>query len=208
MPTYLEKKETVLRQYFTQYLDTIFPSMALYNRLLPQHSDGSMNVMHTMFLCSVIDYFGKIMRVGDSGTDLPIKSGQVATNFKFFILKYFPASNACKGDIIYKLFRNGVMHQFFPKASGVMWSNAPQHIGNLLEDDNGVPRMNNYVLSEYINQALVQIMDDFNNDRSQTYIENIYEHLILNNYGFDDYAELHALQTSYRARGKSFYDPC
>ncbi len=208
MHSYNEKKEIVLRQYFTQYLDSIFPSLDLYERLVPQNLNGTMNLMHTMFLCSVIDYFGKIMRVGESNTDTPIKPKQVAKNFKFFVKKYFPAADGCKGDIIYQLFRNGIMHQFFPKASGIMWSTAAEHRNNLLENDNGVPRLNNFVLSNYVRAALNRILDELNNDSIPAYVEAIYEHLILNNYGFDDHGELNSLIASYTARGKTFYDPC
>ena|ERR1700741_64849 len=208
MATYTEKKEAVLNQYFRQYWPTIYSAIDLYNELVPKHNNGTLNVMQTMFLCSVIDHFGKIMRIGDIGSDLPLKSGQNAINFKFFIEKYFPADEKCKGDIIYKLFRNGVMHQFFPKASGIFWSNDPAHKDKLLEDDNGVPRLNNFTFSNYIKKALDVIKDDLENDRLTSHIDNMYDHLIVNNYAFNDFADLQALQTEYAGRGKLLYDPC
>lgn len=208
MATYNEKKDSVLNQYFRQYSTHIYDGINLFNQLVPQNNSGTLNVMHIMFLCSVIDHFGKVMRVGDVGSDLPLRSGQNASNFKFFIEKYFPASDKCKGDIIYKLFRNGVMHQFFPKASGVFWSNDPLHKDKMLADDRGHPRLNNFTFSNYIKSALDYIIDELENDRLQSYIENIYDYLIISNYGFDDHAELQALFADYAGRGKSFYGPC
>lgn len=208
MPTYNEKKEAVLNQYFRQYLTHIYDGINLFNQLVPQNTSGTLNVMHTMFLCSVVDHFGKIMRVGDLGSDLPLRSGQNANNFKFFIENYFPSSDNCKGDILYKLFRNGVMHQFFPKASGVFWSNDPLHNDKMLEEDNGHPRLNNFTFSTYITSALDYIITELENDRLQQYINNIYDHLIQNNYGFGDHADLQALIADYATRGKSLYDPC
>lgn len=208
MASNTEKKEAVLNQYFRQYFPTIYSAIELYNELVPKYNNGTLNVMQTMFLCSVIDHFGKIMRVGNIGSDQPLKSGQNAHNFKFFIEQYFPAQEKCKGDIIYKLFRNGVMHQFFPKASGIFWSNAPAHKDKLLEEDSGVPRLNNFTFSNYIKAALGFINDELENDRLPAYIDNMYDHLIINNYGFNDHTELQTLQAEYTGRGKSLYDPC
>lgn len=208
MATYNEKKEAVLNQYFRQYSNHIYDGIALFNQVVPQNASGTLNVMHTMYLCSVVDHFGKIMRVANMGSDLPLQSGQNANNFKFFVENYFPSSDNCKGDILYKLFRNGVMHQFFPKASGVFWSNDPLHKDKMLEDDNGHPRLNNFTFSNYIKSALDYIIDELENDRLPDNIANIYDHLITVNYGFNDYNELSTLVAEYAERGKTLYDPC
>src|SRR4051812_24581090 len=100
MKSYNEKKELVLDQYFRQYLNYIYSALELFNQLIPQLNNDTLNVIHTMFLCSVIDHFGKIMRVGDSGKSLPLQTGQNENNFKFFIETYFPSPEKCKGDII------------------------------------------------------------------------------------------------------------
>lgn len=208
--TYIEKKGSVLNQYFKQYLDYIYPMINLFNYLVPQHKDGILNVTHTMFLCSVIDHFGKIMRTGKLGTDIPIKPGQNEENFRFFIGNYFPACEKCKGGIIYKLFRNGVMHQFFPKSSGIFWSNDIMLHGKLLEEDKitGFLQLNNFVLSHYIRQSLKEIMENFEKDLLVSYIEGIHSNLILKNYGFNDEKVLKDLHDTHGKNGKTLYDPC
>ena len=208
MQNYSEKKEAVLNQYFRQYITHITPEFSLFNSLVPSQQDGILNVVHTMFLCSVIDHFGKIMRVGNEAADTALQPGNNAINFKFFVEQFFPVEEKCKGDILYKLFRNGVMHQFFPKASGVFWSNTPEHAENLLDKENGHPRLNNFAFSNCIEKGLKRIVEDLENDTLATYIENIYAFLILRNYGFDDHEELRRLEDTYASRGKSFYDPC
>ena len=209
MPTYLEKKQMILPQYFIQYLDVIYPSMELYNHLIPQYKDGSMNVMHTMFLCSVVDHFAKVMRVAHIGSDLPLRGGQNTANFKFFIETYFPDSAKCKWDIIYKLFRNGVMHQFFPKFSGVYWSNEVDKKDMLIrESDAHLPDLNNYTFSNYIQQALQRIMIELNEDVNPQYIDAMYNHIEIRNPGFNDGSEYQQLVNDYAARGKTLYDPC
>ena len=77
-----------------------------------------------MFLFTVIDYFGKIMRVSKEPMKENNSIDKPSENFKFFIQNCFPSDN-CKGDILYELFRNGVIHQFFPKASGIYYSDCP-----------------------------------------------------------------------------------
>ncbi|MCB9044774.1 MAG: hypothetical protein H6550_01420 [Chitinophagales bacterium] len=207
MITYEKKKEAILAQYFNQYTAQIYPAIDLYNDLAPEYNNGMLNVMHTMFLCSVIDHFGKVLRVGHTKSVTPLKPGQNEKNFLFFISTFFPA-DGCKGDIIYKLFRNGVMHQFFPKASGVFWSNEAQHKYVLLDEDGGHPRMNNYVLGNHIRSALKNIDSNIANDTLAVEIEEMYQHLIVDNYGFNDHDILAKLKASYTARGKSLYDPC
>ena len=208
MATYEEKKKAVLDQYFRQYMERISKGMDLFNRLVPQHADGTLDLMHTMFLCSVIDHFGKIMRVGDRGTADPLGRGQNTANFTHFIENYFPPRDRCKGDIIYQLFRNGVMHQFFPKAAGVFWSNAAAHKDVLLDEYENHPRMNNYTFSNHIKAAVSHIINELEGDRMVSHVDAMYAHLIQTNYGFDDQTILQGLKTAYAARGKTLYDPC
>ncbi len=208
MATYEEKKKAVLDQYFQQYMDRISKGIDLFNRQVPQQADGTLDLMHTMFLCSVIDHFGKVMRVGDSGSAAPLGSGQNTANFTHFIENYFPPQDRCKGDTIYKLFRNGVMHQFFPKAAGVFWSNAPSHKDVLLDEYQKHPRMNNFTFSNHIENAVKHIMTELEADRMVSHVEAMYDHLILTNYGFDDHSILQSLKNTYGSRGKTLYDPC
>jgi len=209
MKTYKEKKHDVLIQYFNQYIDQIYPAIDLYNRLVPQYNNGVLNVMHTMFLCSVIDHFGKIMRIANVNSAMPLNSGQNYNNFTHFIENYFPVNERCKSDIIYKLFRNGVMHQFFPKSSGVYWSNEDQFKNVLIrESDANLPDLNNYTFSNYIEQALKGILTDLQDDINPNHIESMHEHLILNNYGLNDGEVYKAIFDGYAAKGKTLYEAC
>ncbi len=201
MITKQEKRALIIKQYFLQYLERIQPTLEIYNNLITQYPNGELDITHTMLLCSIMDYFGKIMRC--SKRRLATNNiNNNEKNFKFFIGTYFPKKDCCKGDVVYKLFRNGVMHQYYPKACGIFWSNDNAH-HDLIEDNNGNPRLNNYVLSIYIQNALKNI-----SDIDDIQVENIHINLIKNNYGFNDSIELHNLIQSYKARGKTFYNSC
>lgn len=208
MVSYEEKKQKVIKQYFTQYVDQIYPIMDELNSIIPKHSQVGLGVVQTMFLCTIIDHFGKVMRVGKEHSELPLQPGQNAPNFIFFIDQYFPDAEKCKGEFIYKIFRNGVMHQFVPKAAGAFWSNEPRYMNQLFYERDNIPQINNHVFSNYIKVGLMNIMEKLEGDTLPDYIDGIFEHLIVKNYAFKDFELRDILLNKFNQSGKSLYHPC
>lgn len=78
---------------------------------------GNCAVPLAMMLFAVIDLFGYLTR-----EDIDPRKTDTLGNFAYLLSKnasFFPEEYADKYEMIVKLFRHGLVHQFFPKASGI-----------------------------------------------------------------------------------------
>ena len=108
-------------------------------------------IPHALMLFSVIDFFGYLTR-----DDPSPKKDDTLGNFKYLFSDkagFFPKIYQVNCDKIVKLFRHGLMHQFFPKASGI--AKAGGH--PLIFQSSGIPNLNVDVLSEDVKEALDRI---------------------------------------------------
>jgi len=107
-----------------------------------------------MFLFAVIDLFGYLVRP-DQGAN-PRKTKR---NFKYLLSEsgYFPDVYADNWRKILVLFRHGVMHRFFPKASGIAKAGANRP---LIYEESNIPVLNVDILSRDLVSAISQIRRD------------------------------------------------
>jgi len=117
-----------------------------------------------MMLFSIIDFFGFLMRDDENA-----RKTETLQNYEYLLTKsgYFPRiyseGKNCKK--IVKLFRHGMIHQFFPKASAI--SKAGKDKPLIFEDVSGtikIPILNVDVLSKDLVDAISKIQEDIINN--------------------------------------------
>ena len=112
------EKQRVLGLFDTEVSMYILKDIDKLNEIRPD-KEGlcGCTVPLAMMLFAVIDFFGYLTR-DDSN---PKKTDTLA-NFKYLFSEkaaFFPKIYEDNCDKIVKLFRHGLIHQFFPKASGI-----------------------------------------------------------------------------------------
>jgi hypothetical protein len=172
-----EKRTRVFSQYIDQYLPVIDKTLVAL-----RSNESSLHIPYAQFLFSVIDYFGLIFSVSQG------KYNKRDTNnfVNFFNSHYFSKKDRCKSKFLWFI-RNGLIHQIFPKASGV----GAKKENNLFFPDsrNG----NNITLNlTYLDEILVIAIKDFIEDirNDSNSVNNLFEILIENHYGLDDHLEI------------------
>jgi hypothetical protein len=127
----------------------------LTNEIRPDNRGlGGCTVPLAMMLFAVIDLFGFLMR-----DDERANKRNTRRNFEYLLSDsgYFPEVYAESWEQILGLFRHGVMHQFFPKASAIAKSGANRP---LIYEMNNIPVLNVDVLSGDFVSAIRRIERD------------------------------------------------
>ena len=186
---------------FNQYIDQYQPVINLTLNALKANKNR-LRIPYAQFLFSVIDYYGLLYTVATKGHF----NKRDPQNFKgFFASNYFPPVDRCKGSFLYFM-RNGLIHQIFPKACSV----GSSYVDKLFFKDlnNGdIPELN----LDYLDQITIKAIDDFINDlQTKTdYIDNLFNFLITNNYGFNDHLDLKAeIKMSYGDDINKVFNDC
>lgn len=139
----------------------------------------------TMMLFGIIDLFGFLMRP-DEGAN----KTNTSRNFQYLLSDsgYFPEIYRDNWRRIVTLFRHGVMHQFFSKASGISKAGLDQSL--IYERDN-IPILNVDILSRDFVAAIEQIRADIFNGIDPNLILRMNNRLNL--LARDDYRDLNNL---------------
>lgn len=138
-----------------------------------------------MMLFALIDLFGFLMRRDEGANKRNTKR-----NFEYLLSEgsLFPEVYAANWERILKLFRHGVMHQFFPKASGIAKAgpNRP-----LIFEDNRIPVLNVDILS----RDMVLVIDQIERDIIQGDVRELIVRMNsrLDSLAEDDYQDLDEL---------------
>ena len=142
----------------------------LTNEIRPDKGTGlrGCTVPLAMMLFAVIDLFGYLT----SDDENPRKSNTLG-NFKYLMsekVNFFPKIYKDNYEKIVKLFRHGLIHQFFPKASGI----AKAGLGNpLIFESSGIPNLNVDVLSKDVKEALGKLKQSIAENRDNSLVERI-----------------------------------
>jgi hypothetical protein len=113
---------------------------------------GNCAVPHAMMLFAVIDLFGYLTR-----EDEDPKKTDTLGNFRYFLSEkanFFPKEYVENYEKIVKLFRHGLIHQFFPKASGICRAGTQDL---LIFENQGSYNLNVDVLSRDVVAALEKV---------------------------------------------------
>ncbi len=102
-----------------------------FDNIMPEANRVNGGLSSAMFWFSVIDFYSGIYYVGETG-DMNYAGSKKnpylnLAHFKaqeLFIKKYFPFPESEYTDFIYRVFRNGMIHQISPKKGGVEWEPA------------------------------------------------------------------------------------
>ena len=107
-----------------------------------------------MMLFALIDLFGFLMRGDERANKRDTKR-----NFEYLLSEssLFPEVYAANWEQILKLFRHGVMHQFFPKASGIAKAGTDR---SLVFEENSIPVLNVDILSRDMVRVIGQVEKD------------------------------------------------
>ena len=124
----------------------------LTNEIRPNEQGlGGCTVPLAMILFSLIDLFGFLMR-----PDQNANKRNTRRNFEHLLSesRYFSETYTENWHMILSLFRHGIMHQFFPKASGIAkaGTNTP-----LIFNHENIPTLNVDVFSPDLVQRLIRL---------------------------------------------------
>ncbi len=101
---------------------------------------------------------------------------------------FFPNIYKDNCEKIVKLFRHGLIHQFFPKASGI----AKAGLANqLIFESSGIPNLNVDILSKDVIDALEKIKKSITENRDTNLVERINSRL--DKLAKEDYETLNSL---------------
>lgn len=134
-----------------------------------------------MMLFSLIDLFGFLMRPDQNANKRNTKR-----NYEHLLSesRYFSDTYAKNWQMILRLFRHGIIHQFFPKASGM----AKAGINNPLIEHKNKPTLNVDILSTNLVEAINQIRADIISGNDPNLILRMNNRL--DELAQDDYGEL------------------
>ena len=162
-------KRRVLGFFDNEVSKYILKDIEKLNEIIP-NKDGlcGCTVPLAMMLLAVIDFFGYLTRDDDN----PRKSDTLG-NFKYLLSEkacFFPKVYNDYCDKIVKLFRHGLIHQFFPKASGI----AKAGLGYpLIFENSGIPNLNVDILSKDVKEALGKIRESIVQNHDNSLVERI-----------------------------------
>ena len=139
-----------------------------------------------MMLFAIIDFFGYLTR-----DDVNPRKPDTLGNFKYLLSEkagFFPKIYDDNCDKIVKLFRHGLIHQFFPKASDI----AKAGLGNpLIFESSGISNLNVDVLSKDVKEALGKIKQSIAKNCDNNLVERINSRL--DKLAKEDYETLNSL---------------
>jgi len=187
------KQQQVLSQYIDQYKPIIDKTLTALRA-----NKGNLHIPYSQFLFSAIDYYGLLYVVA---TTRHFNKRDKNNFLDFFASLYFPSVDSCKKYFLYFV-RNGLIHQIFPKASSV--GTSPEDKLFFKDTSNGdIPALN----LDYLDRVIVAAINAFTNDLkyNATYIDNLYDILIVTNYGLNDHAEL---DNSFQGDINKVFDEC
>jgi len=149
-----------------------------------KQGNGNCSIPLAMFILALIDLFGYLLR-----PDKDAYKENTKRNFSYLLSesKYFPDIYMLKYEIIYNLFRNGLMHQVFPKACGIIKNNTISSL--FVSNDTTV--LNIVTLTNDFIKALKKIEYDVLTKKDKQLIIRINKRLdILSRDDYDDKAIL------------------
>ena len=172
-----QKQTEVLTQYISQYMPTIDKTLNILRA-----NKNQAQIPYAQFLFSMVDYFGLLFTV--ASTERYNKRDK--ENFLGFLKSdYFLAKDRCKASILWFV-RNGLIHQIFPKATGI--GTSPENSLFFKDTQNGNnPTLNLNYFDRELYSAVTQFIQDLSSKTD--YIDRLHKKLIIEHYGLDDYKD-------------------
>lgn len=187
-----EKRMSVIQQFFDQYLEPFFL------REISKVPEDC-HLAKSMLLFAALDFYGKIFRVGQFGFPLTKKGDRnysdfnnSEANFEEFVKMFFPSHHSCKGVILYRVFRCGVMHQIVPKGAGLNYASGNNEMFYIEQLSNGqiIPVLNLFHFEQIVKSAIYEFKIYLLNDANYKDVARIYEDLIVYPDAFGDFQKL------------------
>lgn len=211
--SYEEKKSAVLAQFFEQYIEN-----PIKNSLAALQSINNPHLPLAMMLCSIVDFYGRIFRVGYDGFPLTVNNkrdhrsfNDGEKNFIFFFSKFFPTACADKGILVFRIFRCGVLHQIFPKGAGLNYcpNDVRLIINETLPPPAGydIPVLNLYAFKKHVLDALENQLELVKKDDPaiKLVLENMYNELIAAPDALNDFYKRDEVIKTFTDAGESIY---
>lgn len=193
----VQKKNEIFSQYIDQYIPTIDKTL----KVLRLNSD-LVQIPYGQFLFSMVEYFGLLFTVASTEH----YNKRDIRNFTGFLKSdYFLAKDRCKASLLWFI-RNGLIHQIFPKASGI--GTTPENLLFFKDTQNeGSPTLNLNYFDRELNLAIKKFIQDLSTKAE--YVENIHKRLIIEHYGFDDSKEFHnEIEKSFSGEKEKIFLDC
>lgn len=193
-----ELRNKVLTQYINQYLPTI-------NKALKVLRENRIFVLlpYAQFLFSVADYFSLLYNAGKLESLNKYDSKRYFINF--ISSSYFPDTEHCKAGFLWFI-RNGLVHQLFPKASGIGITQ-DQVLFFKSSESNHVACLNVHYFDSLLTKAIDEFLKDIKSN--DNLVHSLHHNLINNNYGLNDFEELNkVIQESFNGDSDKIYSDC
>lgn len=212
--SYEIKRDAVLAQFFNQYV-----AAPIKTTLAQLDAVGNPHLPLSMMLFSVVDFYGKILRVGYDGFPLTVNGvrdyrsfNDSEKNFNFYIERFFPPAHQDKGILIYRIYRCGVLHQIFPKGAALDYFNENERLivrGRIDgREDYVIPILILFAFKKFVIEALdnqVRLITE--NDPTITVaVETIYDELLHPVDGLGDFYKRDEILAQFNTSGQSIYD--
>ena len=149
------------------------------------------------FWFSVIDFYGGIYYVGKHNKRETYRQ----TNLKLahkkafieFIEEFFPETENEFGELLYSVFRSGLVHQLSPKKGGLVWETDNSQLIWIKIDNKNTDELTNKVITINIHRleqlaynSYLEFKKRAENGEIEGICENIYNQLIKNTDGLED----------------------
>ncbi|GAA4437323.1 hypothetical protein GCM10023091_16370 [Ravibacter arvi] len=205
-----EQRELVVAKFFNQYLEPFFVREL-------RETPRTCHLAKSMLLFAALDFYGKIYRTGLEGFPKK-KNGErdynsfnnSEKNYIYFVKNFFPIEQSCKGIILYRVFRCGIMHQIVPKGAGVSFIEScnEMFINQSLSNGQNIPVLNLYVLEKIVVESIYLFRSFLLKDKSDDFVNQISNELIYKYDGFGDFEKLNGAIRSTPELNNSIVDKC
>jgi hypothetical protein len=168
-------KERILGFLDNEVANYILPDIDRLTLIRPdEEGRASCAAAHAMMLFAVIDLFGYLIR-----DDKNAKKKETKQNFAYLLSEkvgLFPQTYDLNWEMILTVFRHGLMHQFFAKASGISKSGSEKPL--ISENkSSGILILNVDVLSKDVFEALQRLKQFIVEDREANLADRMNERL-------------------------------
>lgn len=136
----MEMSESILNFLGGEVTKYIIPDIARLRKLRPQGPEGlaACTIPTAMLLFVIVDLFGYLVRKDSKHPKLDDTEGNLRAIFTHSLTGFSPEYNERLKTLV-GLFRNGLMHQIFPKAAGIRKAGNTDH---LFDQFDGLDHMN------------------------------------------------------------------
>lgn len=184
------------------FFQTFYHERIEIAKLVGQHYHKQLDTSLLTFWFSVIDFYGGLYFIGKNGYKKHYRDGRLKLTdkktFTLFIHDFFPVPENELGELIYTVFRSGLVHQLSPKKGEILWDATNSKLlwvkvdtSNPDNTANKVATINIHQLELHTFNAYKEFRRKVENNELITECEHIFNHLLAKPDGLEDGITIH-----------------